>query len=41
VAGVCDECIRFPSDDTPRIQEGHALIGHVLCEIVERELAAS
>jgi D-sedoheptulose 7-phosphate isomerase len=41
VAGVCDECIRFPSDETPRIQEGHALIGHVLCEIVERELAAS
>jgi D-sedoheptulose 7-phosphate isomerase len=36
---ACDECIRFPSDDTPRIQEGHTLIGHILCEIVEDELA--
>jgi D-sedoheptulose 7-phosphate isomerase len=35
---VCDECIRFPSEDTPRIQEGHTLIGHILCEIVEDEL---
>ncbi|MEA2450311.1 MAG: D-sedoheptulose 7-phosphate isomerase [Thermoleophilaceae bacterium] len=35
---LCDVCIRVPSDDTPRIQEAHALIGHVLCEIVEDEL---
>jgi D-sedoheptulose 7-phosphate isomerase len=35
---VSDECIRFPSKDTPRIQEGHTLIGHILCEIVENEL---
>jgi D-sedoheptulose 7-phosphate isomerase len=27
-----------PSSITPRIQECHILIGHVLCEIVEREL---
>jgi D-sedoheptulose 7-phosphate isomerase len=26
---------------TPRIQETHSVIGHVLCELVERELAAS
>jgi len=39
LAGACDECICVPSDETPRIQEGHALVGHVLCEIVERELA--
>jgi D-sedoheptulose 7-phosphate isomerase len=32
---ACDECIRFPSTDTPRVQEGHALIAHILCEIVE------
>ena len=36
---ACDVCIRFPSDDTPRIQEGHTLIGHILCEIVENELS--
>jgi D-sedoheptulose 7-phosphate isomerase len=36
---ACDECLRFPSGDTPRIQEGHALIAHILCEIVEDEFA--
>jgi D-sedoheptulose 7-phosphate isomerase len=30
--------IRIPSDETPRIQEGHMLIGHVICEIIESEL---
>ena len=30
--------IRIPSDDTPRIQECHLLIGHAICEIVEREM---
>ncbi len=33
-----DHCIAVPSDDTPRIQEGHILIGHILCEIVESAL---
>jgi len=33
-----DFCVRVPSDDTPRIQEAHILIGHILCEIIEREL---
>jgi D-sedoheptulose 7-phosphate isomerase len=32
------ECICVPSDDTPRIQECHALLGHILSEIVEQEL---
>jgi D-sedoheptulose 7-phosphate isomerase len=31
-------CLCVPSDDTPRIQEAHILIGHIVCEIVEREL---
>ena len=31
-------CILAPAHGTPRIQEAHTLIGHVLCEIVEREL---
>ena len=35
---LCDLCIRVPSDETPRIQEAHILIGHVLCAFVEREL---
>lgn len=30
--------IKVPSIDTPRIQECHILIGHIICEIVENEL---
>lgn len=31
-------CLCVPSSDTPRIQEVHILMGHLLCEFVEREL---
>jgi D-sedoheptulose 7-phosphate isomerase len=34
----CDYCIKIPSIETPRIQEAHILIGHILCAIVEKEL---
>jgi D-sedoheptulose 7-phosphate isomerase len=37
---LCDHCIVVPADDTPRIQEGHILVAHVLCEIVETALFA-
>ncbi len=30
--------IQIPSNDTPRIQECHMLLGHAICEIVEREM---
>lgn len=33
--GVCDLLISVPSGDTPRIQENHILIAHIICEIVE------
>lgn len=36
-----DFMISIPSDDTPRIQEGHILIAHIICEIVESKLAGS
>jgi len=35
---LVDYCLHIPSDDTPRIQEGHITVGHIICEIVEREL---
>ena len=35
---VADCTIRIPSDETPRIQEGHILTGHIVCEIVETAL---
>ena len=33
----CDFLINIPSSDTPRIQESHIMIGHIICELVERE----
>lgn len=38
LAARAEHCIRIPSDETPRIQEGHILTGHILAEIVEAEL---
>ncbi|WP_300796584.1 SIS domain-containing protein [Helicobacter sp. UBA3407] len=35
---LCDICIKVPSNTTPRIQESHILIGHILCAIVEEQL---
>ncbi len=38
ISGLCKYLIKIPSGDTPRIQEAHILIGHIICEIVEKEL---
>lgn len=35
---LADLSINIPSNDTPRIQESHILVGHIICEIVEKEL---
>lgn len=35
---LADICIKVPSHDTPRIQEAHILIGHLLCDIVEKKV---
>lgn len=35
---ITDICLQIPSEDTPRIQEIHIMIGHIVCEIVEKEL---
>ena len=35
---LCDIVIKVPSSSTPRIQESHILIGHILCALVEEEL---
>jgi D-sedoheptulose 7-phosphate isomerase len=32
---LCDHLLEVPSSETPRIQEGHAVLGHVLCSLVE------
>jgi len=38
VASKSHTYIRVPSNDTARIQEAHILIGHIICELVEKEL---
>lgn len=35
----CDECLTVPVPDTPRIQEMHILLAHVLCGLVEDALS--
>jgi D-sedoheptulose 7-phosphate isomerase len=40
MATAADYCIRIPSTDTPRIQEHHILVGHIICELVEQALFA-
>lgn len=35
---LCDHSVIIPSENTQRIQEGHITIGHIICEIVEREV---
>lgn len=41
LAPISDYCIKIPSTNTPRIQEGHALVGHIICACVERALFVS
>ena len=35
MATLCDVCLRIPSASTPRIQEGHEVLGHALCAMIE------
>lgn len=35
--GIADYVIRVPSTSTPRIQEAHITIAHIICTIVEQE----
>jgi D-sedoheptulose 7-phosphate isomerase len=38
MAELCDYCIKVPSNQTPRVQEAHILIGHIICAVVEEAL---
>lgn len=35
---LADYLINVPSNDTPRVQEAHIMIGHIICELVEANL---
>lgn len=38
VPELCDILIDIPSSETPKIQEGHLMLGHVVCGLVEAEM---
>jgi len=38
MAQLADIALIIPSNSTPRIQESHILIGHILCDIIEKEI---
>jgi D-sedoheptulose 7-phosphate isomerase len=38
LTGLSDIVVRIPSGCTPRIQEGHILAGHILCDLIEAEI---
>jgi D-sedoheptulose 7-phosphate isomerase len=38
MAKIADHAIIIPSNETPRIQESHILVGHIICDIIEKEL---
>lgn len=40
MADLCDVCFRMPSAETPKIQEGHEFLGHLICGLIEHEIFA-
>jgi D-sedoheptulose 7-phosphate isomerase len=38
ITQLADHCIEIPSPSTPRIQEGHLVVGHIVCGLVEARM---
>ena len=38
---ISDYLLNVPSTDTPRIQESHILVGHIICQLVEEKIFGS
>lgn len=38
LATFCDILLNVPSNNTPRIQEAHIMLGHIICEEIEKRL---
>lgn len=38
---LCDHLVNIPSTDTPRIQESHIMVGHIVCQLVEEKIFGS
>lgn len=41
LGNTADICVKIPSSNTPRIQECHITVGHIVCSLVEKELFGS
>lgn len=41
ILDLCDHVLAVPSGDTPKIQEGHLVLGHTLCGLIERGIFGS
>ena len=37
IKDISDYLINVPSKDTPRIQESHIMVGHIICQLVEEK----
>lgn len=38
ITQIVDHCIEIPSASTPRIQEGHIVVGHIICGLIEERM---
>ena len=38
MAAACDVCFRMPSSETPKVQEGHEFLGHLICCLIEQSM---
>jgi D-sedoheptulose 7-phosphate isomerase len=38
IGALVDHSVNIPSGETPKIQEGHIMIGHVICAMIEEEI---
>ncbi len=38
MAELCDICLRMPTQETPKIQECHEVLGHLICGLIESEM---
>ncbi len=38
IVDAVEFCIQVPSGDTPRIQEAHIVVGHILCGLIEQSI---
>ena len=38
IKSISDYLLNVPSNDTPRIQESHIMLGHIICQLVEEKI---